>query len=96
MGKRRETHQRDHLTNEMFGVPVCAGREGSGAGAVDEEDFIQAFEDVPTVQVGRHLDSRTCVDFQHPIIFPFFFPTDLLQQGGGGGLDEDSRRLVRR
>lgn len=42
---------------------VCAGREGSGAGAVDEEDFIQAFEDVPTVQVGLH-DSRTCVDFR--------------------------------
>lgn len=28
-----------------------SGRDGSGAGAVDEEDFIQAFEDVPTVQV---------------------------------------------
>ncbi|XP_056884693.1 CLIP-associating protein 1-B-like isoform X18 [Takifugu flavidus] len=28
-----------------------AGREGSGAGAVDVEDFIQAFEDVPTVQL---------------------------------------------
>ncbi|XP_051797600.1 CLIP-associating protein 1-A-like isoform X15 [Acanthochromis polyacanthus] len=27
------------------------GRDGSGAGAVDEEDFIQAFEDVPTVQI---------------------------------------------
>ncbi|KAM6893696.1 LOW QUALITY PROTEIN: CLIP-associating protein 1-B-like [Xenentodon cancila] len=27
------------------------GREGSGAGAVGEEDFIQAFEDVPTVQI---------------------------------------------
>uniref|UniRef100_A0A7N8Y300 Cytoplasmic linker associated protein 1 n=1 Tax=Mastacembelus armatus TaxID=205130 RepID=A0A7N8Y300_9TELE len=26
-------------------------RDGSGAGAVDEEDFIQAFEDVPTVQI---------------------------------------------
>lgn len=32
---------------------VCSGRDGSSAGAVDEEDFIQAFEDVPTVQVGR-------------------------------------------
>lgn len=42
---------------------VCAGREGSGAGAVDEEDFIQAFEDVPTVQVPRLIDSRTFVDF---------------------------------
>ncbi|XP_070786558.1 CLIP-associating protein 1-A-like [Enoplosus armatus] len=28
-----------------------AGRDGSSAGAVDEEDFIQAFEDVPTVQL---------------------------------------------
>ncbi|XP_074520469.1 CLIP-associating protein 1-A-like isoform X13 [Halichoeres trimaculatus] len=28
-----------------------AGRDGSGAGAVDEEDFIQAFEDVPAVQI---------------------------------------------
>ncbi|XP_068165253.1 CLIP-associating protein 1-B-like isoform X2 [Antennarius striatus] len=28
-----------------------AGKDGSGAGAVDEEDFVQAFEDVPPVQV---------------------------------------------
>ncbi|KAG7502129.1 CLIP-associating 1-B-like isoform X4 [Solea senegalensis] len=28
-----------------------AGKDGSGAGAVDEDDFIQAFEDVPTVQI---------------------------------------------
>ncbi|CAK6980701.1 CLIP-associating protein 1-B-like isoform X4, partial [Scomber scombrus] len=28
-----------------------AGKDGSSAGAVDEEDFIQAFEDVPTVQI---------------------------------------------
>ncbi|XP_041822477.1 CLIP-associating protein 1-B-like isoform X3 [Chelmon rostratus] len=28
-----------------------AGRDGSVAGAVDEEDFIQAFEDVPTMQI---------------------------------------------
>ncbi|XP_075904696.1 CLIP-associating protein 1-B-like isoform X4 [Nelusetta ayraudi] len=28
-----------------------AGRDGSSTGAVDEEDFIQAFEDVPTVQI---------------------------------------------
>ncbi|XP_053724017.1 CLIP-associating protein 1-A-like isoform X2 [Synchiropus splendidus] len=28
-----------------------AGRDGLAAGAVDEEDFIQAFEDVPTVQI---------------------------------------------
>lgn len=32
-------------------MSVSAGRDGSVAGAVDEEDFIQAFEDVPTVQV---------------------------------------------
>lgn len=30
---------------------LSAGKEG--AGAVDEEDFIKAFEDVPTVQVSR-------------------------------------------
>uniref|UniRef100_A0A8C9WZ10 Cytoplasmic linker associated protein 1 n=1 Tax=Sander lucioperca TaxID=283035 RepID=A0A8C9WZ10_SANLU len=30
---------------------LSVGRDGSGAGAVDEEDFIQAFEDVPTVQI---------------------------------------------
>uniref|UniRef100_A0A8C2AE37 Cytoplasmic linker associated protein 1 n=1 Tax=Cyprinus carpio TaxID=7962 RepID=A0A8C2AE37_CYPCA len=28
-----------------------SGKKSSGAGAVDEEDFIRAFEDVPTVQV---------------------------------------------
>ncbi|XP_037830444.1 CLIP-associating protein 1-A isoform X2 [Kryptolebias marmoratus] len=28
-----------------------AGRDRSAAGAVDEEDFLQAFEDVPTVQI---------------------------------------------
>ncbi len=28
-----------------------SGKESSGAGAVDEEDFIRAFEDVPAVQV---------------------------------------------
>ncbi|XP_066503511.1 CLIP-associating protein 1 [Hoplias malabaricus] len=27
------------------------GKEGSSAGAVDEEDFIRAFEDVPTIQI---------------------------------------------
>lgn len=44
---------------------MCSGRDGSSAGAVDEEDFIQAFEDVPTVQVGRvpwaHLAELNCV-----------------------------------
>ncbi|XP_067288203.1 CLIP-associating protein 1 [Pseudorasbora parva] len=28
-----------------------SGKESSGAGAVDEEDFLRAFEDVPTVQI---------------------------------------------
>lgn len=32
---------------------IFKGRDNSAAGAVDEEDFIQAFEDVPTVQVGQ-------------------------------------------
>uniref|UniRef100_A0A3Q1GTI9 Cytoplasmic linker associated protein 1 n=1 Tax=Acanthochromis polyacanthus TaxID=80966 RepID=A0A3Q1GTI9_9TELE len=36
-----------------FRRPASASstKDGSGAGAVDEEDFIQAFEDVPTVQI---------------------------------------------
>nr|XP_015213964.1 PREDICTED: CLIP-associating protein 1 isoform X20 [Lepisosteus oculatus] len=29
----------------------AAGKEGASAGAVDEEDFIRAFDDVPTVQI---------------------------------------------
>uniref|UniRef100_A0A3B3CDS4 TOG domain-containing protein n=1 Tax=Oryzias melastigma TaxID=30732 RepID=A0A3B3CDS4_ORYME len=29
----------------------ASGRDGSAAGAVDEDDFIQAFEDVPSIQV---------------------------------------------
>ncbi|XP_062384483.1 CLIP-associating protein 1-B-like [Sardina pilchardus] len=34
------------------------GKEGGSAGAVDEEDFIRAFDDVPTVQIysGRELE----------------------------------------
>ncbi|XP_047670626.1 CLIP-associating protein 1a isoform X6 [Tachysurus fulvidraco] len=32
-------------------APRAAGKEGASAGAVDEEDFIKAFEDVPTVQI---------------------------------------------
>ncbi|KAJ8247084.1 hypothetical protein GJAV_G00258560 [Gymnothorax javanicus] len=31
--------------------PKGTGKEGASAGAVDEEDFIRAFEDVPTVQI---------------------------------------------
>uniref|UniRef100_A0A8C9VAY4 Cytoplasmic linker associated protein 1 n=1 Tax=Scleropages formosus TaxID=113540 RepID=A0A8C9VAY4_SCLFO len=31
--------------------PKAPGKEGTSAGAVDEEDFIQAFEDVPSVQI---------------------------------------------
>ncbi|XP_016097503.1 CLIP-associating protein 1-like [Sinocyclocheilus grahami] len=30
---------------------ICACKESSGAGAVDEEDFIRAFKDVPAVQI---------------------------------------------
>lgn len=30
----------------------CLEGKEAGAGAVDEEDFIKAFEDVPSVQVG--------------------------------------------
>ncbi|XP_058247280.1 CLIP-associating protein 1a isoform X21 [Hemibagrus wyckioides] len=32
-------------------APRAAGKEGASAGAVDEEDFIKAFEDVPSVQI---------------------------------------------
>ncbi|TSL16081.1 CLIP-associating protein 1 [Bagarius yarrelli] len=32
-------------------APRAAAKEGASAGAVDEEDFIKAFEDVPTVQI---------------------------------------------
>ncbi|XP_060785727.1 CLIP-associating protein 1a isoform X10 [Neoarius graeffei] len=32
-------------------TPRTAGKEGASAGAVDEEDFMKAFEDVPTVQI---------------------------------------------
>uniref|UniRef100_A0AAX7U191 TOG domain-containing protein n=1 Tax=Astatotilapia calliptera TaxID=8154 RepID=A0AAX7U191_ASTCA len=35
----------------ILSAVFSAGRDGSSAGAVDEEDFIQAFEDVPTVQI---------------------------------------------
>ncbi|XP_048834856.1 CLIP-associating protein 1a isoform X5 [Brienomyrus brachyistius] len=31
--------------------PKVPGKEGASAGAVDEEDFMRAFEDVPTVQI---------------------------------------------
>ncbi|KAI5621243.1 CLIP-associating protein 1, partial [Silurus asotus] len=32
-------------------APRAPGKEGATAGAVDEEDFIKSFEDVPTVQI---------------------------------------------
>lgn len=58
----------------LLSVLLCAGRDGSGAGAVDEEDFIQAFEDVPSLQVGRLLGSWTFSDFfpasSHPSSLP--------------------------
>lgn len=47
----------------LLSVLLCAGRDGSGAGAVDEEDFIQAFEDVPSLQVGRLLDPGLFLTF---------------------------------
>lgn len=90
---------------------LSVGRDGSGAGAVDEEDFIQAFEDVPTVQVFQMFNKKS--HFQPRAVFfvllflasshlssPSSFlpcsPPDLLQQGGRGGHDEDPRRAVRR
>lgn len=85
------------LSSHLVPVVSSAGRDGSVAGAVDEEDFIQAFEDVPTVQV-RSLLYPT---FQHELVLlimlrSFLFSSiDLLQQGGRGGHDEDSRRAVR-
>lgn len=43
---------------------LSTGKEVSSAGAVDEEDFIRAFEDVPTIQVRpillqHHIDSNS-------------------------------------
>lgn len=37
----------------LSGLLLSSGRDGTGAvaGAVDEEDFVRAFEDVPTMQV---------------------------------------------
>uniref|UniRef100_A0A3Q2XNX6 Cytoplasmic linker associated protein 1 n=1 Tax=Hippocampus comes TaxID=109280 RepID=A0A3Q2XNX6_HIPCM len=34
-----------------FRRPVSSAKDGSTAGAVDEDDFMQAFEDVPTMQI---------------------------------------------
>lgn len=45
---------------------VSVGRDGSSAGGVDEEDFIQAFEDVPTVQVWSLVYSTFLWHFQPP------------------------------
>ena len=36
---------------------VSTGKDAASAGAVDEEDFLRAFEDVPTVQVHAHAHS---------------------------------------
>lgn len=35
----------------LYSLCFTTGKEGASAGAVDEEDFMKAFEDVPTVQV---------------------------------------------
>lgn len=39
-----------HISLTVFYVYLGSSKEG-GAGAVDEDDFIKAFTDVPTVQV---------------------------------------------
>lgn len=39
------------LTLSVLCLSVSTAKE-AGAGALDEEDFIKAFEDVPSVQVG--------------------------------------------
>uniref|UniRef100_A0A8C5BWC7 Cytoplasmic linker associated protein 1 n=1 Tax=Gadus morhua TaxID=8049 RepID=A0A8C5BWC7_GADMO len=38
---------------------VSSGKDAASAGAVDEEDFLRAFEDVPTVQVLAHAHRHT-------------------------------------
>ena len=58
-----------NLCSHLVPVLSSAGRDGSVAGAVDEEDFIQAFEDVPTVQV-RSLLYPT---FQHELVLLIMF-----------------------
>lgn len=74
-----------------------AGRDGSAAGAVDDEDFIQAFEDVPTVQVrslwsnNEHSTLHWIAPLKCASSCP---PADPLQQGGGGEHDEDPGRPV--
>lgn len=66
---RQESYKQEVLFKKLFTLHLllsCPGRDGSSAGAVDEEDFMQAFEDVPTVQVGRDsgghslAESRLC------------------------------------
>lgn len=67
------------------------GKE-AGAGAVDEEDFIKAFEDVPAAQV--RISARQMREASsRPDALPC---SDLLQQGAGGAADQDQRRPVRR
>lgn len=43
-------------------MSFSTGKEGASAGAVDEEDFMKAFEDVPTVQVKLHMQYKKCLD----------------------------------
>lgn len=43
-----------------------AGKDGSAAGAVDEGDFMQAFEDVPTMQV-HSFESRLTLIVCHMV-----------------------------
>lgn len=52
---QQESYKQEVLFKKLFTLHLllsCPGRDSSSAGAVDEEDFMQAFEDVPTVQVG--------------------------------------------
>lgn len=39
-------------------MSFSTGKEGASAGAVDEEDFMKAFEDVPTLQVKLHAQHK--------------------------------------
>jgi len=62
---RRLTQSLSVQVSTFLRSALCAGRDGSAAGAVDEEDFIQAFEDVPTVQVGSRHHSRHLTQLSH-------------------------------
>ncbi|XP_053536912.1 CLIP-associating protein 1a isoform X1 [Ictalurus punctatus] len=50
-GSRRGGNMGSMRRPSSASAPRAAGKEGASAGAVDEEDFIKAFEDVPSVQI---------------------------------------------